>query len=164
MSTIEAFRATFPDAPGYLDFASFGPLSKTVREEILADLDAVASLDHDRILRNQLGLIDATLRTNAYVPGRDVIAGRKGNDRIYGGSGGDRLTGDRGRDVIKGGPGNDRIWGGMNRDRVNAGPGNDVVNLVDSKRDRVRCGSGFDTVHLDRHDDVLGSSCERVTR
>ena len=47
---------------------------EALREEILADLDAVASLDHDRILRNQLGLIDATLRTNAYKPGRDVIA------------------------------------------------------------------------------------------
>ena len=39
---------------------------EALRDEILADLDAVASLDHDRILRNQLGLIDATLRTNAY--------------------------------------------------------------------------------------------------
>ena len=37
-----------------------------LREEILADLDEVASLDHDRILRNQLTLIEATLRTNAY--------------------------------------------------------------------------------------------------
>ena len=45
-----------------------------LREEILADLDAVASLDHDRILRNQLGLIDATLRTNAFKPDREVIA------------------------------------------------------------------------------------------
>ena len=41
-----------------------------LREEILADLDDVVSLDHDRILRNQLGLIDATLRTNAYKPDR----------------------------------------------------------------------------------------------
>ena len=37
-----------------------------LREEILADLDEVASLDHDRILRNQLTVIEATLRTNAY--------------------------------------------------------------------------------------------------
>src|SRR5919109_1580726 len=43
-----------------------------LRDEILADLDAVTSLDHDRILRNQLGLIDATLRTNAFRPGRDT--------------------------------------------------------------------------------------------
>jgi glutamate dehydrogenase len=45
-----------------------------LREEIVADLDAVASLDHDRILRNQLGLIDATLRTNAFNPEREVTA------------------------------------------------------------------------------------------
>jgi glutamate dehydrogenase len=45
-----------------------------LRDEILADLDAVVSLDHDRILRNQLGLIDATLRTNAFNDDRKVIA------------------------------------------------------------------------------------------
>jgi glutamate dehydrogenase len=51
------------------------PETETVlRDEILADLDAVTSLDHDRILRNQLGLIDATLRTNAFREGRKVIA------------------------------------------------------------------------------------------
>jgi len=43
-------------------------------DEIRADLDAVASLDHDRILRNQFGLIDATLRTNAFDPDREVTA------------------------------------------------------------------------------------------
>ena len=58
---------------------------QALRDEIIADLDAVASLDHDRILRNQLGLIDATLRTNAYKPGREVIAfklqlGRRARD------------------------------------------------------------------------------------
>jgi glutamate dehydrogenase len=45
-----------------------------LRDEIRADLDEVASLDHDRILRNQLGLIDATLRTNAFNPDREVTA------------------------------------------------------------------------------------------
>jgi glutamate dehydrogenase len=45
-----------------------------LREEIIADLDAVASLDHDRILRNQLGLIEATVRTNAYRRGRRALA------------------------------------------------------------------------------------------
>jgi glutamate dehydrogenase len=45
-----------------------------LREGILADLDAVVSLDHDRILRNQLAVIDATLRTNAYKPGRGALA------------------------------------------------------------------------------------------
>lgn len=45
-----------------------------LRDEILADLDEVASLDHDRILRNQLTVIDATLRTNAYDPERAALA------------------------------------------------------------------------------------------
>ncbi len=45
-----------------------------LRDEILADLDAVESLDHDRILRNQLTVIEATLRTNAYVPERAALA------------------------------------------------------------------------------------------
>ena len=40
-----------------------------LREEIVADLDAVESLDQDRILRDQLLLIDATLRTNAFRAG-----------------------------------------------------------------------------------------------
>jgi len=45
-----------------------------LRDEILTGLDEVELLDHDRILRNQLGLIDAIVRTNAYRPGRDALA------------------------------------------------------------------------------------------
>jgi glutamate dehydrogenase len=41
---------------------------EALRRELLADLDAVASLEQDRILRNGLGVIDATVRTNAYKP------------------------------------------------------------------------------------------------
>ncbi len=47
---------------------------EALRVEIREDLDAVALLDHDRILRNQLGLIDATVRTNAFKNGRDAMA------------------------------------------------------------------------------------------
>ena len=46
----------------------------SLREEIVAGLDEVESLDDDRILRNQLGLIEATLRTNAYRRGRGAMA------------------------------------------------------------------------------------------
>ena len=45
-----------------------------LRDEIRADLDAVELLDHDRILRNQLGFIDATVRTNVFKTGRDAMA------------------------------------------------------------------------------------------
>jgi glutamate dehydrogenase len=47
---------------------------EALRTEIRADLDAVELLDHDRILRNQLGLIDATVRTNVFKNGRDAMA------------------------------------------------------------------------------------------
>jgi glutamate dehydrogenase len=49
-------------------------VERALREEILADLEDVRSIDHDRILRNQLGAIDATLRTNAYRPDRGAMA------------------------------------------------------------------------------------------
>src|SRR4029079_4711772 len=47
---------------------------QALRDEILADLEDVTSIDHDRILRNQLGAIDATLRTSAYKEGRRATA------------------------------------------------------------------------------------------
>ena len=45
-----------------------------IRSQILADLDAVKSLEQDRILRNALGVIDATVRTNAYRSGRTSLS------------------------------------------------------------------------------------------
>jgi glutamate dehydrogenase len=43
-------------------------------EEIEADLDAVQSLDDDRILRGYLGMILATVRTSAYLPDREHLS------------------------------------------------------------------------------------------
>ncbi len=45
-----------------------------LRAEIRADLDAVTSLEQDRIVRNHLGLVDATVRTNAFKPGARSLA------------------------------------------------------------------------------------------
>ena len=45
-----------------------------LREQIVAEFDLIESLDEDRILRDQLALIDATLRTNAFRPGRGALA------------------------------------------------------------------------------------------
>src|SRR6185436_7962659 len=42
-----------------------------LQEEIAGALDAVESLDQDRILRAFLGAIRATLRTNYFQPGTD---------------------------------------------------------------------------------------------
>ncbi|MBS1673455.1 MAG: NAD-glutamate dehydrogenase [Actinobacteria bacterium] len=45
--------------------------SQAAEAELLAALDAVSSLDDDRILRSFFGVIDATWRTNFYQPGSD---------------------------------------------------------------------------------------------
>jgi len=59
--------------------ARFSPSADTaaeaaIRATIRHDLDAVASLDEDRILRSFHSLVDATVRTNAFVPGRGALA------------------------------------------------------------------------------------------
>ncbi|HJU57699.1 MAG TPA: NAD-glutamate dehydrogenase [Actinomycetota bacterium] len=53
-----------------------------VRAQIRRDLDAVPSLEQDRILRNALGVIDATVRTNLYVAGHDAIAFKLRSARV----------------------------------------------------------------------------------
>ena len=50
------------------------------RDEVLEACDAVEQLDHDRILRSFLALIDATLRTNAYRP--DAVITREGGIEV----------------------------------------------------------------------------------
>jgi len=66
---VELFEARFDPsrarAPAAVD---------ELRDRILADLDAVTSLEQDRILRYHLELIDATVRTNAYRPGRSALS------------------------------------------------------------------------------------------
>jgi glutamate dehydrogenase len=47
---------------------------EALRAEIRSDLDAVTSLEQDRILRNHLGLIEATVRTSAYKRGAHSLA------------------------------------------------------------------------------------------
>ncbi len=45
-----------------------------LRQQIKEDLRAVASLDQDQIIRSLLGTIEATVRTNAYLPDRPALA------------------------------------------------------------------------------------------
>ncbi|HEU4528175.1 MAG TPA: NAD-glutamate dehydrogenase [Actinomycetota bacterium] len=66
---VRLFESRFdPSRPQALEAAD------RVRAEVLRALDGVASLEEDRILRNHLGLVDATVRTNAYVPGRSALS------------------------------------------------------------------------------------------
>lgn len=43
MSAFDAYLASFEGDPGYLNWAAFGPLSPSVREEVFADADLLAS-------------------------------------------------------------------------------------------------------------------------
>jgi len=45
-----------------------------IRDQVVEDLQGVASLDQDLILRSLLGTIEATVRTNAYRPDRVALA------------------------------------------------------------------------------------------
>jgi glutamate dehydrogenase len=53
-----------------------------LRSAILEALDAVTSLEQDRILRNCLGVIDATVRTNRYREGRTSLSFKFRSDDV----------------------------------------------------------------------------------
>ena len=53
---------------------------EAIAEELRGALDEVVSLDHDRILRSYLALIEATLRTNYFQHPRTAFAGPHGAD------------------------------------------------------------------------------------
>jgi glutamate dehydrogenase len=67
--------------------ARFSPEADTaaeaaIRAAIRHDLEGVVSLDEDSILRGFQGLIDATVRTSVYVPGRSVMAFKLRSARV----------------------------------------------------------------------------------
>ncbi|NNJ48719.1 MAG: NAD-glutamate dehydrogenase [Acidimicrobiia bacterium] len=64
---IALFQARF-------DPASDGAEADELRANLLEQLDAVRSLDQDLILRAVLGLIEATVRTNAFQPDRGYLS------------------------------------------------------------------------------------------
>ena len=54
----------------------------SLRATILAALDEVKSLDEDRILRAHLGLVEATVRTNAFREGRTFLSFKLDSSRV----------------------------------------------------------------------------------
>ena len=76
-----------------------GERCEAITEEIRGQLDEVVSLDHDRILRSYLAVIDATLRTNYYK------LESPGGVRLAGGSGGVVPPGQQATLVLKLDPG-----------------------------------------------------------
>lgn len=61
------FRATFDPSAGGAD-------ASALRVAAVAACDAIPTFDEDRVFRAFLQLIDATVRTNAFVPGRGALA------------------------------------------------------------------------------------------
>ena len=70
---VRLFETKFdPDYAG----ADRDAAARRLREQILTALDDVASLDHDRIIRSFLRVVEATIRTNAYLS----LGGTAGSD------------------------------------------------------------------------------------
>jgi glutamate dehydrogenase len=82
--------AAYPEIPHSLIRlfeARFGPdgdegTEAEIRVLISDHIDRVSSLDQDRILRGFLGLIDATVRTNAYRPGSASLSFKLQSSRV----------------------------------------------------------------------------------
>jgi glutamate dehydrogenase len=70
---IQLFRTRFDPRTG-LDAKARTTATNELADKIKKALNDVASLDHDRILRSFLAVMQAMIRTNFYVPGRHAIA------------------------------------------------------------------------------------------
>jgi glutamate dehydrogenase len=70
---VQLFRTLFDPDTG-LDVKARTAASKELVDKIKNALNDVVSLDHDRILRSFLAVIQAVIRTNFYVPNRQAIA------------------------------------------------------------------------------------------
>ncbi len=77
--------------------------------------------------------------------GNDVVYGRGGEDEIDGGRGNDTLYGEHGNDDLLGGAGRDIFYGGAGDDGLDGGKG----------RDRLEGGEGNDTIRGGKDDDTL---------
>jgi Ca2+-binding RTX toxin-like protein len=93
--------------------------------------------------------------------GKDELAGRRGNDDIFG----DVEGAPAGNDLLRGGPGKDLLFDGsqiVDTDTVFGGKGDDRIDVQehDSSVDHVECGPGTDTVFADPSDQL--TDCELV--
>jgi glutamate dehydrogenase len=70
---IQIFRTRFDPRTG-LDVKARTAATSELVDKIKKALNDVASLDHDRILRSFLAVIQAVVRTNFYIPGCEAIA------------------------------------------------------------------------------------------
>jgi len=102
------------------------------------DLETGRSLDESFIRGDQNMVMFGRNTSDSY--GLDVtpLAGRDGNDRIYGMGGNDVLRGNGGNDYLEGGIGGDKLIGGTGDDTLDGGAGFDIYEY--------RLGDGNDTI------------------
>jgi Ca2+-binding RTX toxin-like protein len=157
------------DGGGGTDTLDYGPVTAPVRVDLARRVATGTQIGTDTLT----GLENAT--------------GGRGDDRLVGDAGPNELVGGRGADTLLGGAGDDILRGEQLKvgqpgyaDTIDAGPGDDQIWLArgqvfrdikyeqidyqpDGKVDRVRCGSGRDTVSYAGLEDVLPTTCERVS-
>ncbi|HEX7244655.1 MAG TPA: hypothetical protein VF245_03710 [Solirubrobacterales bacterium] len=92
------------------------------------------------------GPADDIVKVAASVQVPATLSGGPGRDVLQGGNGADKLIGGAGRDVLSGGGGNDAIYGGAGNDVLNGGSGNDAL-WGGPGRDVLHPGSGHDSLH-----------------
>ncbi len=83
-------------------------------------------------------------------PGNDFVDGGMGNDVLRGGPGDDDLVGRSGNDLLEGGAGRDHLVGGTGIDQLRGGAGVDAIAALDGRADVVNGGAGADVATLDR--------------
>ncbi|MFQ5426532.1 MAG: calcium-binding protein, partial [Gaiellales bacterium] len=79
-------------------------------------------------------------------PGKVVLRGGSGDDRLYGG---------RKADLLLGGDGDDTLTGGNGTDQYVAGPGNDLLMMKDRTADVGDAGEGYDRASVDAADRLI---------
>ncbi|MBO0819595.1 MAG: NAD-glutamate dehydrogenase [Nocardiopsaceae bacterium] len=80
---VRLFESRFdPDKRAGADEHGVGEVGEAIAEELRGELEEVTSLDHDRILRSYLSLIEATLRTSYFQPDAPALSFKIASERV----------------------------------------------------------------------------------
>ena len=106
---------------------------------------------------------DDVFQMVSQVPGRLILKGGEGADKLLAGAGGDVAFGGDGPDTLSGRAGPDRLFGERGRDKFIGGDGDDRLHADDGNPDQaINCGAGDDIAFVDRGRDPKRIRCERV--
>ena len=124
-----------------------------IQSEQVPDIEHLHGSDHDDTLAG-----DSRANTLAGRGGDDTLYGGPGggDDTLYGGDGQDRLYGGKGDDALFGNAGDDALHGGPDDDSLYGGPGDDTFVFAPGHgEDRIRdFGHGADRIDLSAFEDI----------